>query len=452
MATKIKKSTIRNIKSIDEFTAELNGATAYIIGGNTKGKTTFIRFLFNRLSSSKTNDSSVLKDKEKEGITEIEMTDGSKFQYIIQPNDKEKLIYVTNENIPVKATRDIIEKYIAKPFDIDKFLNMMPKEKVSYMLKIFDVNIDDLKTKLNDLNSQKKIYADLVNKKKVLLDNLQYVEKEVVDPSPLYEEKRRILDEYNKATEEIREKNKKLREEYNNKYNELFQKLLLYNNEVNNRKREKADLETCINILSSYKDKYSTIVTQLKEHWESIIVGKEKTVEQLKEYMGEFKEIELPPYPTGKINEIEKKIQEIEEQNKQVNKKQEYEILLNDYNNAVKVLNDVEQEIISVNEEIRKSLLNIALPKPLSIDLNNIYYDNRPIDKEHLSTAELYIASLLLSSINLKELRVAYFDCSPLDKESMKLVIDFAKEKDIQLLIEKPDYDAGELRYEIVED
>lgn len=40
---KINRTYVKNIKNIDEFVADLNGATAYIIGGNTKGKTHFFR-------------------------------------------------------------------------------------------------------------------------------------------------------------------------------------------------------------------------------------------------------------------------------------------------------------------------------------------------------------------------------------------------------------------------
>jgi predicted ATP-dependent endonuclease of OLD family len=86
---KINKSVVKNIKNIDEFEVDFNGATAYIIGGNTKGKTTFIRFLIDRLLSN-TNDSRVLKDQTKEGYSEIQMSDGASFRYIITPEGKEK--------------------------------------------------------------------------------------------------------------------------------------------------------------------------------------------------------------------------------------------------------------------------------------------------------------------------------------------------------------------------
>jgi hypothetical protein len=57
----------------------------------------------------------------------------------------------------------------------------------------------------------------------------------------------------------------------------------------------------------------------------------------------------------------------------------------------------------------------------------------------------------MLSSVNLKELKTLYFDCSPLDKNSMEAVLKWAKENDLQLLIERPDFDGGELRFEIIE-
>jgi hypothetical protein len=72
------------------------------------------------------------------------------------------------------------------------------------------------------------------------------------------------------------------------------------------------------------------------------------------------------------------------------------------------------------------------------------------LQKNQISSSRLYIAALQLAAMELGEVKALHFDCSTLDKNSLKEVLDWASINDLQLLIEKPDFQAGEIQYQII--
>jgi len=59
---------------------------------------------------------------------------------------------------------------------------------------------------------------------------------------------------------------------------------------------------------------------------------------------------------------------------------------------------------------------------------------------------------LKLAALNIGEVKTLHFDASYLDKNSLKEIENWAKDNDLQLLIERPDYDGGEIEYHIIDD
>jgi hypothetical protein len=52
--------------------------------------------------------------------------------------------------------------------------------------------------------------------------------------------------------------------------------------------------------------------------------------------------------------------------------------------------------------------------------------------------------------MGIGDIKTLCFDASYLDKNSLLEIEKWAADKDLQLLIERPDFDGGELRYEIL--
>ena len=53
--------------------------------------------------------------------------------------------------------------------------------------------------------------------------------------------------------------------------------------------------------------------------------------------------------------------------------------------------------------------------------------------------------------MNVGEVRTLFFDASYLDKNSLAEIQQWANSEDLQLLIERPDFDGGEITYQLTE-
>ncbi len=53
--------------------------------------------------------------------------------------------------------------------------------------------------------------------------------------------------------------------------------------------------------------------------------------------------------------------------------------------------------------------------------------------------------------MNIGEIRTLHFDASFLDRESLESIEKWANDNDLQLLIERPAYNGGEITYELIQ-
>lgn len=451
---KINRTYVKNIKNIDEFVADLNGATAYIIGGNTKGKTTLCSFLINRLMGDKP-DVDVLKDKAKNGEASIKMNDGGEFRYTITPNGTEKIVYVYQNGVEVRATREIISKYLPnKFFDINKFITSSPKEKIQLLTRALGVDITEEQRKINELVTvREERFRQRKNKQSLYEEFKAYLEIDIKELDDLKVKRKEIIDNYQKTLEEINKYNKEVEIRNQKRIEEEKLKIDEHNNKVKNIEQ---DIEILRNIYAelqklSCKDEIVGIINQvkdkgiqLKEKLNNIGGYKEFKIENIE---GLEKPKEIPTMPS--LSDTDAKITKLEEK---LENKRKAEIYKKEYEDSVSAYESVHKEIQELENKIKDKLQTVKLPKGITITNEGVFYKGLPVDDKHLSTSELYIVSLMLSSVNLKDLRTLYFDCSPLDRNSMEAVLQWARENDLQLLIERPDFDGGELRLEIVED
>lgn len=74
------------------------------------------------------------------------------------------------------------------------------------------------------------------------------------------------------------------------------------------------------------------------------------------------------------------------------------------------------------------------------------------LDKNAQSSSAIYIAALKLASMKIGKVRTLHFDASYLDKNSLNQIEEWANENDLQLLIERPDFDAGDITYKVIRD
>ncbi len=103
-------------------------------------------------------------------------------------------------------------------------------------------------------------------------------------------------------------------------------------------------------------------------------------------------------------------------------------------------------------EAERKTMIsNCKFPKGVSFDADGVTIDGLPLNRDQVSSSILYKTALRIGAMNLGEVKTLYFDASYYDKNSMEEIQTWAEGEGLQLLIERPDWDGGEIKYELIE-
>jgi hypothetical protein len=90
------------------------------------------------------------------------------------------------------------------------------------------------------------------------------------------------------------------------------------------------------------------------------------------------------------------------------------------------------------------------MPEGFGFDDDGITYNGLPFTREQLSSSGLYIAAIKLAAMTLGEIKALHFDASFLDKNSLADIEAWANGEDLQLLIERPDFEGGEIEYQLL--
>lgn len=441
--TKIKSIEIKNFKAISDLAIDFNGCTAIIIGGNNRGKSSFLRGIPDRIRGEKPE--MIVKSGEKDGKGVMTLTNGERFEWDFDNKGKDKLIFVTAEGYPSTITRDIAKRYFPPLFDIDKFLNSSPADQTKQLQKVVGVDFSKIEARY------KAAYDDRTDKNKLaerfhakLVQMLEAPKVDAVNVETLQAQKEQIRAGLNNEYKITKAANDKLRDEYNLLCDSLRKEVEVHNakqislrNNYSNARKAWEDLEGC-----GYK---GFEVAEFCKELESKLLEKR-----------EFVAPKEPVYDTELPNDS--KLREIDEQILQASITNQKAA---EYKNYIEYREQVEQaqetatqaDIIvkGIEDEREQMILGVKMPTGIKFGDGNILVDGFPLDKNQISTSKLYCAALRIASLNLGEVKCLHFDASTLDKNTLAEIEAWANSNDCQLLIERPDFEGGEIKYELIE-
>lgn len=403
---KVKKITVTNLKAVSKLSADFNGCTAIITGGNNKGKTSFLRSLPERLRGNKPD--LILKQGESDGQAEWELTTGEKFLWTFD-GKKEKLTYVSDKDIPQAVTKSISQKYFPDIFDVDKFLNDAPAKQKATLQKISGLDFTEIDAKYNEAYDQRTYANKRVTETKAKL--IEYDKNLPAEPIPSDD----ISEELNGI------------EAHNLRFDTINDKLKSKLHRISSITTEVLELEGKIKKL---QDEKITLEDERKkgEDWLSDDKNKKKTNE------AELKE---------KLSEIHKTNAKIEENNKAIGLQKEHDAAVTAANKSDELVKEIEQQKLDL-------IKSADMPDGFGFSDDGITYNGFPFNRDSLSSSGIYIGALKLAAKQLGEVKTLYFDASFLDKNSLQEIEKWANEEDLQLLMERPDFEGGEIEYQIV--
>lgn len=440
--SKISKVRISNFKSIVDFEADFKGCTALVTGGNNAGKSSFLKGLPDRIRFIRPD--LMVRQGEKEGSGEMILTTGEKFVWEFNNSGKDKLTLITTEGLKHSVTTEIGRKFFRTSFDIDKFLQSSPKQQVKQLQEIVGLDfteIDKEYDKAYNYRTERNREAELYHVK--LSKMLKCDPVEFVDITDLKKE----LEVAKEAFSQLYAANKKSNESLRNYWLNEKARIDKEVNEFNDEQRKKKVVwERCIDSLNTLTiHGYTGDAIQ----WVSKL-GDDVKPERTPIYPKEPTYIEEMPDASA-LDTINKKIIEASETNAAAQKYKEYIDHKKATEDARALADDADLAVKSIEERKRMMIESVQMPEGVSFGADGILVDGLPLDKNQLSTSKLYCAALRIAAMNLGQVKTLYFDASFLDRNSLAEIESWAESNDLQLLIERPDFDGGEIRYEIIE-
>ena len=430
---KIAKITVENYKAISNQDIELNGASAIVTAGNNRGKTSLLRGLIDRFRGEKPEI--IVKQGEKKGFNVMELTDGSRIEWKFTEKG-ESFAFITNENI--KMTTGVLshigKKYFGIKFDIDKFLNSSKREQLKQVQELVVIDLSKLE------NEYKQVYDErtIANRELKRLASLKLEKPERVEMPD--------IDNLKQKKTEIEKKNEQLKAEWKSKNEKHLAEIQEHNNFVDKLRYENE-------ILGTYQNQTRKF---LNETTFDINVDFEKILSIGGHEIPEKKPLENLPEPEYlSTSEIDA---EIEKAYELKSKSDAYERDLKAFNDLVEQGKKARQEVEKLNTRLQNILdekleliKNSNLPDEFEMTDEWLLYKGLPFDTNQISSSAKYIGALKLGALALGDIKSLHFDASFLDNNSLKKIQDWADNNDYQLLIERPDYDGGEIKYEIIE-
>jgi nuclear transport factor 2 (NTF2) superfamily protein len=442
--SKIQKISVTNFKAISDLEIDFKGCTAILTGGNNKGKSTFLRGVIDRIRGIKPE--LIVTNGKKEGSGTIELTTGEKFVWEFDIEGVDKLIFLTKEGYKTKVTKEIVARFFPPSFDIDKFLNSSPKDQSKQLQKIVGIDFTEID------NRYKLAYDDRTEKNREAerfhVKLSQMLECEKVDTVDLTElqakkevERTRLNDLYkkNKAANDL------LRDKWNKEKEEINKEVSEFNSQQTENRLAYNRCYDAMGVLKADGFNSEELENFVKTKGKAIL--KDKVASELYPKEPEY----VPEMPDDKeLQVIDKQILEASETNTKAKAYADYIEYKRSTEAAAIEAKDADIKVKAIEEERENLIKSAKMPAGIAFALDGITVDGFPLDKSQISSSKLYCAALRIASMNIGEVETLHFDASFLDKNTLAEIENWASDNDLQLLIERADYD-GDIRYELIE-
>ena len=440
--SKVNRIEVSNFKAVAQQGADFNGCTAIITGGNGKGKSSFLSGLFERLQGEK--PTVPLKTGEKEGYSEVTLTDGCKLRWEFKEGGKEKLTYITANGIKTPCTREICEKYYPTTFNVDTFLNDSPAKQRKQLQQIVGLDFTDIDARYKEAFDNRTFVNRKAGEEKIKFQALGIVPKvDYVSLSELDTKKETVRKKLNYKYLENVAANNSLRTKHEEAKRKEGERVRKHNDLQSNNTIEYNACFDAASILTKYgctidltgflKIKADAILPQIVAQYPI-----EPTYPE--------------PLPDNKeLLDIEAEMTAAHENNRKADAYSNWVASKTIYENSQIEATEADKKVKDIEAERLALIKSANMPEGFTFDDDGILFNGLPFSRNQQASSAIYIAALKLAEMTLGEIKTLHFDASFLDNVSLKLIQDWAKEKDLQLLIERPDLDGGEIEYQIIQ-
>jgi len=472
--SKTKTVTVLNFKAVESANADFNGCSVIILGGNNKGKTSLLTGIQDRIRG--VYPEAVVTKGKKEGEITLTLTTGEKFQWNFDENGKQRLIFFTRGGIKTSVTKEIANRYFPPVFDIDLFLNSQPKQQRIIIQKLVGIDLTSIDAEYKQAYDERTDANRTATNAKARIPEFAPENVIKIDTAELQIKRNQIREKLNALYLDNKKKNDTMRRTYdalvkeetdrvnteNQRLNTLYQEAIRTEDKTENEaKTNNESLKLNINkamaafqnlIECGYNGREVAVFIDLLPKPVEYV---RKEIEKPIPIIGE--KIPIPEYITpelpddSELKEIDLQIAGLAENNSKAIAYENYLQLVKEANEAKETAEIADGKVKEIEARKMEIMKGAKFPEGIELTDEGISIDGYALDKSQISTSKIYCTALRLAALKLGEVKTLHFDASTLDNITLKEIMKWAESEDLQLLIEMPDREGGNLSYEIIE-
>lgn len=443
---------VENFKNITHRLVKLDGKSAYIIGGNGKGKSSLIDAMLSPVDSSYVPAQPInINSEDHRGVIRLQLGDGTDtydINVVFTPSSRTGNVTLFHNGLEVKgAPRNKIKTLFGEfSFDIYEFMKMSFPEKVKYIKKAAGVEneISELDEQRATLMAEKlrieKNIAEMkaVNDKKYRPFTQEEIEKyaEAIDVAAIQNELAELqpaIERWNRVNSGVKNSEVVIRShQVSADHNKA--EALRANQEI-------ADLYKRIEVLMTKQHEHEEAAAAAAKQAEEETIRRDKGVAWLAEN------------PCPDTLTISNKIAEANEHNRMVSIIAEYRERHKELHAKVKEAEKIVSKIKEVDSKKEQIIESSQLPvKGLRWDDKHIYLDGIPLESGQVNTQKILDVAAELSMANNNRLKLVVIrEGSLFDKQHLNDLLKRISDRGYQWIVEIVDPEGNDVEVKFEE-
>jgi len=401
---RIRRLFVENVKRIKVVEVIPKTDVVEISGQNAQGKSSVLDSIIYVLGGKEEIPIKPIRDGEETAKIVLETDDFTATRTFTDKGTYLKVAANTG-----KSPQAYLDSKINKiSFDPVEFSRKDDKEKEELLRKITGLDTKALETEKARMYELRKVVGREVERLKVFKNELGEPVYGLPDEEASSSELLRKIDDINSTS--VRR-------------NQLVSKVSGYKNDI-----------TLLEERLVEKDRQ---IKELKQQYDNLVKSRGALLNTISDLESEANKIVVED-----TTALRGELMSLEETNKLIRKNQQIATITNQHDDKAAEYNDYTQQIHDIDTSIQELVHSTEFPiEGLSVDESGIIFNGQPISQAS-QAEQIKIGLAIAESLNPELQIVLVKDGSLLDKTSMRVIRDFAKEKDCQIWVERIEPDS----------
>lgn len=445
---RILNARIKNFKDISELEAPINGRSVWLVGGNSKQKTSFLQAIWCLLTNKNWPVAPIKAGADKAFIDVVVGNQSKRLVITCKITPKDKYISITDEDgaIVSKGSERTFLTGLMAPYSIEpyRFISMKPDEQLKVLKSIAGINTDAVEAEMKVCYDERTVINREVKRCKAVTDSYlqKYPEFETRNPT---EKGAGSADELKLEGIEIR---KRL---------EAIQRIESKTKEYTTQRESSLKaIERNLQQSHAIREKIAVLereATQLVQEAEAIEKGLVEISELIEKGETWLADCNKEHWVSAEIENTTKLVALANDATKEADY-QNYQKAVAEYITQYHLSQAKTDRLKELDAEKTKIISEAKIPvEGLSFNDEGLLYNGLPFDESQIARNEMLRVAILLNLAQLSEVKAVRLpDASLMDKPTREALAKVIEEKGYQAFWEIVDDEGGSLQIKYSEE